>query len=346
MKIQFDKLKQLKGFLSLVDVSTKINIDSKSVLYPFYTLKNTMPPYYSMPTYSQYSGNHAHKYVIVEIDNDEVLILFKRISIMTTKYCRLIGIPTSLSGNTENEIKVLNILKENGLINQVWFTKDEESRLNTVGINKADVNPVDYDYFSVIDSRVQHISRSKWKSKRGINKAITGGIHMSKAKIEDLDKMVDLDERWINFKENCVKHNVEGKKRFKNIIGALRKNIDDNNIYAYNLWFKDIIIGTIIFLSTHKSDVVIQVVNKSLDRARNEDILNGLGSDREYVENMLKHIGGLLTYFSIMELNKIGISESYCAGGRDKKILEYKKIMNDDCVEYFKSETFGLEIKS
>jgi hypothetical protein len=342
MRIQFDKLKTLKGFLSLVEVGTKINMDSEYVLYPFYRVKGIMLPYYTMPTYSEYSGNHAHKYTIVDINGDIVLILFKRISIMTTKYCRLIGTPISLNGNYYNELEVLKVLKNNELVNQVWLTDYDEAKLMEADIVRDGMQPVDYDYFTLVKKRLEYVSRGKWRSKRGVNKAINGGIYMSKAKTEDLDKMLELDERWINFKENVAKHNVEGKKRFKNIINALRKNIDDEHIYAYNLWFKDVLIGTIIFLSTHRSNVVIQVVNKSLDRARNEDILDRLGEDRGYVEDMLKHIGGLLTYFSIMELDNIDVDVSYCAGGRDDKILEYKKIMNDGNIRYFKSEKFGL----
>lgn len=338
--MKFDELKQLKGFLSLVEVSTKISMESESVLYPFFRMRDTMLPYYTMPTYSEYSKNHAHKYVIVEINGDSVLVLFKRISIMTTKYCRLIGTPISLNGNGWNELEVLKVLKENALVNQVWFTADDEHRLNRVGIEKEDDTPVDYDYFSIVKFRRDYTNRGKWKSKRGVNKAINGGIYMARAESKDLDKMLDLDERWIDFKES-IKHNVEGKKRFQNIIKALQDNINDEHIYAYNLWFKDVLLGTIIFLSTHDSGTLIQVVNKSLDRARNEDILDGL-DDREYVEDMLKHIGGLLTYFSLIELSNLGIFDSYCAGGRDNKILEYKKIMNDGCIEYFKSSKFGL----
>lgn len=345
--INIDELKDKKGRNVLLDLGHIFDLNSEVIINRFFKVlmkrygTEGMYPYFLNPLYRHYLKDNRFKYIIIELENDYVMVSIKYVRMFNVKYVRLIGLPISLNNIEENEDRVLNILIENKMIDEIYFRYAEAEKVvlkmkipNQKGIKGR-------DYYSIVEERFKYLDRGKWRSKHRINICNKNpNIVFRKAIIQDIPKMRDLDYRWREWKKR-KNESISDIKLFEGIFKSLEEDINNDKILAYNLFYKDILLGMIIFFKVLDGDYVHQVVNKTMYHTiYTDEIFKGLDDyDINFIKKILNDVGQIMFYYSLKELKNLGIKAAYCAGYYTMKSLGvYKGILNDRCIKYFRTE--------
>lgn len=256
------------------------------------------------PYYAVMGKNSKYRTLEIEFGDDTVYLFFKHVSFMKAQYIRVIGYPVSLNNYHLYSMRVFNSLIERNLIKQYI----------EVPQNEDDVTG--YNFYNDIEEINEIISKSKFRSKNGINK-YAQDFRLERSCLADISIIRELNKSW----QSCKKH-LTDKRMVDGFLDYMIQN--DQRLRYYTLWYKDIIIG-FTFGDIVLNDLLQIVVN------RNITVLDDYNFDlhtlmyKEELEERRKYLGAIHFYLLMKKLKEDGMKIAYIGGGAvSDKLLQYK----------------------
>ena len=155
------------------------------------------------PLYAKSLTSPFLKYKIFHIGEDQVLVLFKQVSMFNTKYIRLLGFPISLRGDIQLEKALFKKLSQLPQVEEVQLLE------NDAIMHGIDVSKHQYDNVEFI-SQVKELP-NKYKTRYQINK-FESNLEYREATLEDISNIIQLTQEWMKTKKE-----VHSKTIFNNI---------------------------------------------------------------------------------------------------------------------------------
>ena len=191
----------------------------------------------SSPRYFTLSNQTSVKYKILTINNEEVLVIFKAVSMYSIQYIRLLGLPKSTTKNKRLELAVLQLLNSDPLVREV---QAYEYEFNCYNIKPSNDYHVD---FIVNIKDVLPTLNGRYRSKYRINKNKEHFIYRD-ATPEDIFDILSLTNDWISNKHN------KSERVVKSIFNTIRKNpniLFTKDFLTQVLYYDDILFGYSVF---------------------------------------------------------------------------------------------------
>lgn len=292
--------------------------------------------------WQMYQKQTKIRMLLVEMeDGDVVYCYMKNVTIYPAIYIILMGRPISSHGNTGNEDKVLVELCQYKHIVGFEAIQEEIDYLNSTNlIEHFEIKPPYYDeYYIHTKSRFEdYLNLGKWRSKYSINKLKSNSDFVFRQfRNEDYEKNVKLVELWkSSHNKKVTKFNVTFEtKSYFDILNKVNEGKLLDEYLIYNLFYKEELVGCIIFLVVKVGDIKISYQEHNINLSRKFENENQLNIDN----NFFKNIGNIMFYLTTEDLIKKGIEYSYCQGVKfwsKQKSGEYKKRLNDRTIEFSK----------
>lgn len=262
-------------------------------------------------------------------DGDLVYTYVKNVTIYPAIYLILMGKPLSKSSNVENEEKVLLELCRYGHVKGFEGIKEE---VESVSSKLFDFDKPHFEeyYIGTCDRFNNYLNKGSWRSKYSINKVIANmDFKFREFQTQDYQQNKELVELW-----KSTSH--QGKVKFEtksylDIIEYVMNNENQDRYLIYNLFYKERLIGCIMFIVIRELGISYQEHNINLSRY--------LQNDCELDNGIKGNIGNIMFYLTTRDLINKGIEYSYCQGIRfwnRKKSGEYKIRLNDRMIEFWK----------
>jgi len=273
------------------------------------------------------------KYIVIEIGNDRVILFFKKVSIFTAQYWRLVYYPISLENIRKNEEKVLKTLIDKKTIKQIHYIEQDRGKVDK--IIDGQEQHIDYDFFVDLIKKEKEIDRAKFKSKHAINLCEKNkDFYCRTATIEDRDKILELHEYWKSQKTKVSKGIFNAFwKRFD-------ENIENDNLIFLVYGYKNMLLGFSVFIRVmDKFSYEMIAQNHSIKKTTyTKEVEND-----KILKRILAEIGQVMFYFSLKKLISVGVKANYCAGSHDndKGLLNFKKHFFGDCINYYRKTIKG-----
>jgi len=268
------------------------------------------------------------KYIVVDVNGDEVALFLKRICMFTAQYWRLVYYPISLNGVKKNEEEVLRILIDKKAIQQVHYIEQDREKIDK--IIKGDEKHIDYDFFVDLEKKEKEIERAKFKSKHAINLCLKSDkFYCRIAKVEDKEKILELHEFWKSQKKGVQ------KGMFNRFLKNFEDHIENENLIFLVYGYGDMLLGFSVFVKVMDQfsyEIIAQ--NQSIKKT----LYTNEAEKDKTLKRILSEIGQIMFYFSLKELRSAGIKANYCAGSHDndKGLLGFKKHFFGSCINYYK----------
>lgn len=278
----------------IVDVISEREINSNGYSN---ILAFQLDPYYAV------LGKNS-KYRVLEIYHNEdiIYVYFKYVSFMKAQYIRLIGKPFSLLEDFSIEDEIFNHIIKYGLAKQI--------------IDYPTDKYTGYNFYNYLDEINDFISKSKFRSKNGINKYIDD-FKLVPTSYNDLNLINELNVYWQSSKKNLT------DKRLVN--GFLNYYvIADKRLKYYSLYYKDFLIG-FTFGDIVLDDLFQIVVNRNITILDNDTLQSLFPSIFNELNERMKYLGAIHFYLLMRELKKDNMKIAYIGGGAvSDKLVQYK----------------------
>ena len=324
-KITYDEFITFKTFNNFNEKGIILNLDYKDYLVKFY--KN----YYSCenpilwmidPCYNYLTEENKVKFLIVSINNDEVLLSYRRTAIFKTKFIKLIDIPLSLNNNDSNVKTIISHLLKLDFVR--IMTKEKylpyyEGLKNELAIEYS-------DFYFDLNHYKELFNNTKWRKKNVINRFENNNLFKIVISNNcDIENAIKLDKMWSNSLNTKYKTRVLLDKNFINCINKI-----NNNVYYTLLYYKDILIALGCFEIIDNYALLFYV--KHIGRNKNE-IMDS------YLHSSIQNLTNTLIYFMGKFLLNRGVIRLYEAGvmkeQSNQKLLEHKIKTTDGYVKYY-----------
>lgn len=315
--MRFSELQKIKTQKELFKKSEVMRIE-RLPLYECYLQKYIdqdgcwgVEPYYMDTTYVATTGNFRFRFIEVEVNGDTVGVFFKYISMFGTVYIRLFREPISLSGNKENEALILATLYANNLFEKVVVP-------HFYAFDKSTHKPFDNDYFNNVEERCAHVSKSKFKSKHGINKLKSEYGITLKVNEYDVTQIMDLNNKWWELKNQTAEKDTL-------VEGLIKLQSQCDKIYILTWEYESKPIAVTMLADRHNGFCCSIQVNKNLSKT--EHIKD---------EYLCCRLGHLVHYDTMMFCKEKGFKYAYISGDIGYMYLrEYKSSNYNYVIDYY-----------
>lgn len=231
----------------------------------------------STPGYAKAINSPSLKYKIFNINNDEILVLYKDIKLFKNQFIRLLGFPIS-KGKNRNLEKAL--FKELCKIEEV---REVELMEYDAIIHNISTNNLSYDNVEFLVNVQDTCLNNKYKSRYQINK-YEKDINYRDATENDFEPIINLLNQWLEHKN--ATEEVHSKSIYKNIIKNPNKYLlEDFNTKV--LYYKDELFAFSVYYEIEKK--IYQITN----------IINTFTDS--FPHNLVKGGNRIVFYYTIKE---------------------------------------------
>lgn len=293
--ISFKIFKNITSKDDLKELSHTLLI-SEQPLYEYYQEKvlakygSDAFPYISAdPYFTECEENFRHKFIEIGMDdNDRVALFIKFFAMFGNNGAYLWFKPISLNDNKDNEELVLQILKNNNLIDYIMIPKV----LPNVDYTK--LRKINDDYYCNVHDRVKEVNRSKYRSAKGINK-IDKEIHINTLVNQyNPDDLQELSYYWWKL------HNKQNKQFDRHLQKFIDLQLDNkSDVLTWELNNK--LIGFTIICYYFGGSCARIHHNRTLLKTEIDDTDSYL----------IGHLADYMHYHTIQFLNKKGVQFAY-----------------------------------
>jgi hypothetical protein len=284
--------------------------------------------------WQMYQKQSKIKMLLVEMeDGDIVYCYIKNVTIYPAIYLILMGKPLSKSNSKDNEDRVLTELDKYSHVKGFECIQEEMDSMDSYIINP----PYYEEYYINTQERFDdYLNKGAWRSKYSINKLKSDDNFVFREfQSQDYEKNLELVNLWkeTNKVENKVKFET---KSYLDILNSVYKNTLPDAYLIYNLFYKDKLIGCLMFLTVKINDEVkISYQEHNINLSRMLETKNDLDISNNYSCN----IGNIMFYLTTEDLIKKGFKFSYCQGVKfwnKKESGNYKRRLNNKRIEFSK----------
>ena len=274
-----------KSYRFLMDNSYHIETQYKDILYHFLGKvieghPSCMGDYTICPEWGEASEDFRMRFIIVKSDRDYSLVILKVVTPFTENYFR-IDYPIISLYNENTSSKVLDVLK---MYKDIHFY--------SVISEKRDGRR--YNYYNTLEDFKSKMDKSKWKSKKGINKLskiIDVQYKYDYASLSDIEgKIPNLIKEWNKARpfELSARHDM-------NLLD-MYKRTDDIEVFTF--WYKNVLVAYSI--GVRMFSYIVLLSTKTIAVCGEEKIkiiLGNDGIDESTIRNIKKHLGAYTQYY-------------------------------------------------
>ena len=324
-KITYDEFLTYKAFEDFNEKGTILNLDYKDYLVKFYkNYYNCENPILWMidPGYNYLTEENKVKFLIVCINNDEVLLSYRRTAIFKTKFIKLIDIPLSLNNNDSNVKTIISQLLKFKFVR--IMTKEKylpyyEGLKNEVAVEYSDFY-FDLEYFSKL------FKDTKWRKKNVINRFESNGLfHTYTTNTCNIQDAKILDDMWSSSLGSRYNTRVLLDKNF---IHCINKSI--SNVYYTQLYYLNnlIALGCFEIIDDYALLFYVKHIGRNKDQIKDP-----------YLHSSIQNLTNTLLYFMGTFLLEKGVKRLYEAGvmkeQHNQKLLEHKLKTTNGFIKYY-----------
>ena len=274
-----------KSFKWLYDNSQRVGMLFRDSIEEFYQnyidSPDKMYRYVINPEWAEASKNMRMRFTVLEIDSDYVLIPLKMIDpIGHDRYFSLSMEPISYNRISDNEVKAVNIMKQFDCVKYIAVPELE------VG------DEVDNNYYNLPED-FKEMDRSKWRSKRGVNKLMQIVDFNPHAElIPGIEEQVlTVNGIWDDIKMSKDKKLKLSKKTDQ----ALAKlSLNNQSLYIYSFSYHEKMIGysiAVIIL-----DKYIALLSTKQITNNYQALVDYIGEDTEELQMIHRHLSSYMQY--------------------------------------------------
>ena len=322
MSITIDDLRNNrdKSYKFLLNNSYHIETQYKDVLFYFLGKEieenpSNMGDYTICPEWGDASSDFRMRFIIVKSDNDYSLVVLKVVTPFTENYLR-IDYPIVSIYHNETSSKVLRVLK---MYKGIHF-------YSVISENKDGRR---YNYYNTLEDFESKMNKSKWKSKKGINKLskIIDVVSCDDISIDKARGMFDfLFDFWNKSKGESVSSKTE--RRLLDITYRIRGG------KALTFWYKEILVGIIIASPIY--DRFITVYTQKSVGIATIDFLSEYLKSYDVAADIQRYLGSYIQYYIHKHfLVDLGYEALFYTGDLNSKNLKrFKEIYYNNAVCY------------
>lgn len=252
-------------------------------------------------------------YKIFNLNNDMIIVFFKKVQFIKTNYNRLLGMPISLNKDSKNERKVFNILRDRKAIKELVISEEECIRHN---IDYKCLDVAEYDYFYNLKTLESRIDKGSWRSKKSITK-YKDDLTIRFAKPSDYDGILEVHENWKKDKGE----EFRSKNMFKKYFKTFYDNLDNTIVLQYK-----------------EKIIAYEVIDKFSDKFVTKIISNCLTSRGDYdiPKSISSNISKILMFYSMKLLIENGFDDYSFGGALSQSLLNFKRTYSTSEFKYYK----------
>lgn len=287
--------------------------------------------------WQMYQKQSKIRILLVQMDDEDVVYCYvKNVTIYPAIYLILMGVPVSQTGNTDNEQQVLRELCKYNHVKGFEGIQEEIDSLESKEL--FSINPPYYEeyYIDTQERFDNYLGKGHFRAKYSINKLKSDSEFIfRKFEPQDYEQNQALVDLWKSSKIVEKKGIQFETKSYTDILNSIYNNKLQDEYLIYNLFYKEKLIGCLMFLILNVSDVKISYQEHNLNLSRLFETNNELNLDIGFYKN----IGNIMFYLTTEDLINRGIKFSYCQGvkfWKRQKSGEYKKRLNDRTIEFSK----------
>lgn len=261
--------------------------------------------------YGEVSGNYRIRFIVIRDNEDFVITPIKIVDpIGKDRYISIEYLPMNLSDKEINK-DVLEVLKKFSCIKRITYISGER------GHTKNNFYNTENDFY-------EWMNKSKWKSKRGINK-VSEIVEVNVLRDSNIKLVSDykyIHDIWFKFKNRSMSSSTAFDIDFK----ALRdiNKIKDGVIIDFR--YKDKIIGMVLGFTLF-NDFVSIMVQRSVGITDIDFLKKYLECSDYEADILIKYLGSFIQF----QIHKILISDLHF------KAIYYSGDMGDPKLKYFKN---------
>lgn len=327
---QLSLLNEIEKKISLVEIVEKnfdffknqknLNLSNKKEIENFLYDYNWQNPlyYHCSLDFNTAINNKKYKYLIVEYNNDEILILYKIIQFMNVKKVKIIDKPFSLHKNKTNELKLIEELLKKEYFSILFKEKYIDFYKGYIFTESVQ----DFDYYVDFDEEYSKSFLPKYKHKKRINRFENN----KDFKIEFVNEITDyklFDTLRNVWKE--AKQNVKNDNSYNLFI----TNNQTKKMF-FNIYYQSKLIFNSCFIVM--DDYLINVFENSCSKHYQQT------NENTYLKNAMAYIVDVANYYVSKEFVGTNIKRSYIAGANPKHIelIEFKEKHSNGKIKYYK----------
>lgn len=253
-------------------------------------------------------SNYRYKFIEIKFDNDTVGLFFKTYNMYGKSGSYLWIKPISANDIKENEIEIFEHIKEKNLIMNSLIPQCIPT------IDYSNLNKRNDEYYCNVEDRWATISKSKHRSKRGINK-LRNDYHIE-MKVNSFDPDQIQEQRYYWWKLH-KKQNCKFDKAIDNLL-----NLPQNS--KYPLWvltweLEGKLLGFTIITTYFPDELKIGRIIQNTNLLKTE-----LDTYDDFIRS---HLADLMHYETIMFMKEKGYTYAYIgdAYGAGKFLAPYKE---------------------
>ena len=306
--------------------------------------KETYLDYTFNPILRKYLKDSRYRIAIFQYNNDRIVVLLKDIRMNLGQYIRAMYFPISLNNNRENEIALVKVLYNKGLINQFVIPEIEKKYVTSIDDSLEFTFYDDYFYSNIMNQLKRFNNRFLTKNRISKVLAKPDIFRIESGYNCDSEQILELESLWNQYKEK-KNVNIFERTLIRKIVE--RGNLDKDFIFI-NCYFKEKLFWTNIFIRTLIPGVMDELVFKSAARINN--ITNFYNphtvEEREILRYMITRSSQQNLYFAstiLDEYNVDLIGQAGCMG--NKGIRQYKLQTSSGYINFHKTNIFNLASK-
>ena len=320
-----------KSYKWLWDNTQRVGISFRNLVEEFYKKYIDSPDkmyrYVINPEWAEASKNMRMRFIVISIKDDYILVPMKMIDpIGYDRYFSLSMEPISYSGSRDNEIQVVRLLMQFDCVKYIAVPELEPG------------DEVDNNYYNVADD-FKEMDRSKWRSKRGVNKLMSVIDFDNHAELTPgiEDRVLTVNGIWDDIKMSKDKKLKLSKKTDQSLA---KLSLNNQSLYIYSFSYHGKMIGY---------SIAVVIVDKYIALLSTKQITNDyqrlvdyIGEDTEELQMVHRHLSSFMQYM----IHKDAFQERKFEGVYnygDTKIKGLKDFKLDYYAHRFSYNRYSLE---
>lgn len=285
------------------------------------------PLYLGDPINASIEGRTNVKWIVVELDDDVILVVYKTFQFMSRDIMHVFDKPISRNRSAAHEQMIIDHFRLTGFVSFIFKEKYSKPYRNVKPKSIYD----DYYYDLAVDEK-ERFSNRKWLKNARINKIVSDGSDYSFKVVDGRGlkgmKNEFLECRRIWWEGMGLESKDTGRRHIENTIP-----LNEGRIVNFCLFYKNKLLAystEIVHFDNHYS---VCLFLSHIGRSKGKIVKEISGIN----ERILSNLDDCIRYVSGTWLLSNGIKREYCLGYRpsEKRLKNHKEVTTAGAIRYY-----------
>lgn len=285
------------------------------------------PLYLGDPINASIEDKTNIKWIVVKLDNDKILIVYKTFQFMSRDIMHVFDKPISRNRNAIHEQMVIDHLRSTGFTSFIFKEKYSELYRNVKPKSIYD----DYYYDLAVDEK-ERFSNGKWLKNARINKIVSENSDYSFKVIYGCGvkgmKQGFLECRRIWWEGMNLESKDTGRRHIENAM-----SLNEGRLVNFCLFYKNRLLAHSIEIVNFDKNYSVCLFLSHVGRSKDKIVKETPGINKRIISNL----DDCIRYASGTWLLSRGIKREYCLGYRpsEKRLKNHKEATTAGAIRYY-----------